>query len=496
MKKENFQNALWLKCWLAWILVAVFAVSTYAQTGIWSSAQELATIPMQGQAWRAIQSASRKPISYLDLSDQNNHTGVYVLARAIAWSRDSSQYADYRDEAIAAIRQLVQRGHPGGRTLAWARNITAYVLAADLIGYHSPEFNEYLTNLAEVWECSQVSSPYRKGHKASLREMFEKRPNNWGAHAFAALAAIYRYLDRPEDLAAIRDYWLQAVEGPKPSGLDYGKKLCKGWMADESDPRWINPKNAEKCGINIDGMIPAEMARGSAFSCEHGPAEFTFTRYAWEGLQGMVVAARILERAGMPIWAAGDSAIYRAAFALQERLGSLKSVWQARSYNSGWLLVFLDAAYGTNWAQSLDDKPRRKWGHGRGAGFGFVTLAQDTSSRDSTGQTSQPGTAMPEFAKRAAQSQHSANPGMQLLGNFPNPFNAGTRIRFFLRQENIVTLKIYDLTGREVAVLADGHYRSGPHDVLFEPANLSSGVYYAVLRGQGVRQVRQLNYLK
>jgi len=480
--------------------IAILAASVDAQNGIWSSANELSALPMHGPAWWAIRSAAKKPIASLDLSDQNNHAGVFILARALAWARDSSAYAAYRDTVIASIRQLVLRGHPGGRTLAWARNITAYVLAADLIGYRSPEFKDYLANLADVWECSQVSSPYRKGHKATLREMFEKKPNNWGAHAFAALAAIYRYLHRLDALAAIRDYWVQAVEGPKPPGLDYGEKLCHGWLVDDTDPRWINPKNAEKCGINIDGLLPAEMARADSFSCKTGPEKFVFTRYAWEGLQGLVVAGRILERAGMPIWAAGDSAIYRAAFALQERLGNANPEWRAQSYNDGWLLVFLDDAYGTQWAQSLNDKPLMKWGHGRGAGFGYVILEPDTSARDSTVQTSPPDTAKSELEKPGRQPgmqpQHNPNPDRQLLENFPNPFNAGTRLRFFLQQENVITLKIYDLTGREVALLAAGHYGSGPHDVLFEPANLPSGVYYAVLRGYGVRQVRQLNYLK
>ena len=366
-----------LKSLLLWaILIAMapvgFARGSEAVLGIWTSPQELAAKPMSGPAWEAVLAGAQRSISDTDLSDQDNHTGVFVLARAILFGRAPQQFPDYDNAAIAAIEELVARGNPGGRTLAWGRNITAYVLAADLIGYRTAAFEQYLADLADKWECSQITSPYRRGRKATLREMFEKRPNNWGAHAFAALAAIYRYLGKTDDLAAIRAYWIQAVTGPKPPGLDYGGDNSKGWHVVEDDPRWINPHGAGKCGIDLDGIIPDDMDRGAAFSCDRDEKDFTYTGYAWEGLQGLIVAARILERAGMPIWDAGDQALFRAAYALQVRLGSLNSRWQATSNNSGWLLVFLDAAYGTDWAKSLDSKPKVKWGYGRGAGWGYV----------------------------------------------------------------------------------------------------------------------------
>lgn len=61
--------------------------------------------------------------------------------------------------------------------------------------------------------------------------------------------------------------------------------------------------------------------------------------------------------------------------------------------------------------------------------------------------------------------------------NFPNPFNPTTMIRFQLPVRSDVTLVVYDLLGRQVAVLAGGTRDAGRYEVKFDGTNLSSGVY-------------------
>jgi len=77
--------------------------------------------------------------------------------------------------------------------------------------------------------------------------------------------------------------------------------------------------------------------------------------------------------------------------------------------------------------------------------------------------------------------------------NVPNPFNAGTRIRYVLPSAGQVRLEIYNILGQRVAVLADGMQPAGTHAVRWDGRDhndqaLSSGVYlYRLSTEEGVR---------
>jgi hypothetical protein len=64
-----------------------------------------------------------------------------------------------------------------------------------------------------------------------------------------------------------------------------------------------------------------------------------------------------------------------------------------------------------------------------------------------------------------------------LAQNYPNPFNSSTVIRYQVRTECQVDLRLFDALGREVAVLADGRMGEGSYEVRFNGDGLSSGVY-------------------
>lgn len=68
--------------------------------------------------------------------------------------------------------------------------------------------------------------------------------------------------------------------------------------------------------------------------------------------------------------------------------------------------------------------------------------------------------------------------GFGLRQNYPNPFNPTTLIRYTVAGEGIVTIKVYDIVGREVAVVMNGKVPVGTYEVLFNaPQTLTSGVY-------------------
>ena len=86
-------------------------------------------------------------------------------------------------------------------------------------------------------------------------------------------------------------------------------------------------------------------------------------------------------------------------------------------------------------------------------------------------------------------------PGRYALDqNFPNPFNPSTVIRYHLPDESLVSLRVFDLLGREIATLVDGVVSAGSHSVTWNAASLGSGVYFARLTARdpwgGIRFVK------
>ena len=65
----------------------------------------------------------------------------------------------------------------------------------------------------------------------------------------------------------------------------------------------------------------------------------------------------------------------------------------------------------------------------------------------------------------------------KLFENYPNPFNPETSIRFLIKDDGFVSIKVYDITGRFVNVLVNQKLFAGDYTVKFDGASLSSGVY-------------------
>ena len=85
----------------------------------------------------------------------------------------------------------------------------------------------------------------------------------------------------------------------------------------------------------------------------------------------------------------------------------------------------------------------------------------------------------------------------ELSQNYPNPFNPTTVISYRLSSANKVTLKVYDILGREVATLADGVESAGQHSIVFNAGRLSSGVYfYSLTTSEGVRIAKKMILMK
>jgi hypothetical protein len=83
-----------------------------------------------------------------------------------------------------------------------------------------------------------------------------------------------------------------------------------------------------------------------------------------------------------------------------------------------------------------------------------------------------------------------------LSQNYPNPFNPVTKISFAIPKNNFVTLKIYDISGREVATLINKEMTAGEYEATFDATKLSSGVYFYKISSGNFSDVKKMMLIK
>jgi hypothetical protein len=84
----------------------------------------------------------------------------------------------------------------------------------------------------------------------------------------------------------------------------------------------------------------------------------------------------------------------------------------------------------------------------------------------------------------------------KLSQNFPNPFNPATKINFALPKSGLVTLKVYNLIGQEVAALVNEVKNAGTYSVDFNGSNLSSGIYFYKISVNDFNEVKKMMLIK
>lgn len=97
-----------------------------------------------------------------------------------------------------------------------------------------------------------------------------------------------------------------------------------------------------------------------------------------------------------------------------------------------------------------------------------------------------------------AEPRHSVETpsGFALRPNYPNPFNPVTTIAFELPRIADVTLRVFDVQGRQVELLVNRQLPAGVHTVQFDGSRLASGLYFTHLEADGFRATRRMLLLK
>ena len=83
-----------------------------------------------------------------------------------------------------------------------------------------------------------------------------------------------------------------------------------------------------------------------------------------------------------------------------------------------------------------------------------------------------------------------------LSQNYPNPFNPETIINYQLTMNNYVTIKVYDILGREVATLVNEEKPAGKYSLNFDASKLSSGIYFYRIKAGSFTQTRKMILLR
>ena len=78
------------------------------------------------------------------------------------------------------------------------------------------------------------------------------------------------------------------------------------------------------------------------------------------------------------------------------------------------------------------------------------------------------------------------------IENYPNPFNPSTVIRYQLVNSGPVSIKVYDIVGREIMTLVNEEKQQGRYQVKFDAGNLSSGIYFYRIIATGFTESKKM----
>ncbi|MCW8810600.1 MAG: T9SS type A sorting domain-containing protein [Ignavibacteriaceae bacterium] len=160
--------------------------------------------------------------------------------------------------------------------------------------------------------------------------------------------------------------------------------------------------------------------------------------------------------------------------------------------------IELSTNNGTDWSTIIESTPNT-------GSYSWVVTAQDSSDECLIRITNvengfvydvSDGVFTIDVVSSLGEELESNPTEFNLAQNYPNPFNPSTTIRYAVPKTSQVSIKIYDLTGQEVASLVNEVKEVGTYEVKFDARNLASGVYLYKMIAGDFSSVKKLNVLK
>lgn len=101
------------------------------------------------------------------------------------------------------------------------------------------------------------------------------------------------------------------------------------------------------------------------------------------------------------------------------------------------------------------------------------------------------------FNKVTATTENNLIPKEnKLFDNYPNPFNPTTQIKYSVKENGFVTLKVYDILGKEVASLVNEEKQAGTYTVTFDASYLASGIYFYTITASDFQKTKKMILIK
>jgi hypothetical protein len=265
---------------------------------------ELVNLPTSGPAWNAVLKVAKGSLGTPKIADMNSSHDLKLVGCALAAVKLND--IALKTKAHKALATAVGT-EKNIRWLNIARNLTGYIVAADVLGVRSGPVFEWL----KAFMTKQHPENNPPGALQTLQQNAWASGSNASAQAGLVHAALSVYL---KDRAALDWSWMafRRYCGDRTSTWRMGSNN-DAWQAIPSDVVGIQNLGAvAKNGISISGAVSNDMVRSNPVPVF--PLVWTEdSNYPWVGLNGAILTAEILFRQGYPAYEIADQALRRAA---------------------------------------------------------------------------------------------------------------------------------------------------------------------------------------